>query len=1066
MSKDNFDTLDNAPTMPGEPEGQILSGQYKIIRQIGSGGMGTVYLAQDMELDNEVAVKVLPAILANNKRAIDNLRREAKTALKLSHHNIVRLRTFQSDEAIKYLVMEYIDGGNLEERISAAGALSVDETIKIFSQVAAGLDYAHSQNVLHRDIKPANIMLTRSGTAKLADFGIARQLKDSMTRITGKETSGTLLYMAPEQFRGNEPDHRSDIYSLAASIYECLSGKPPFCRGSIEYQIINVAPEPLNKLNQKQNSALLKALSKEPDKRQNSAKELLADLGADYKTINWQPLSKVREKKSQESTLDYAKTISPRKEWKHKGAVLKALTKAAKTFAVVVILTLLVAGIFRINEKYHVVEKAKVLVCKLIDRWFGAEKIWNDANDTAQKGNYARAIKLLDELISKYPNTEYERKAKEIKPAWIKKYAEMLAQKGDYVQAINLLDELIDNYPNTEYEQWAKETKPKWEKDNAIAVFQKGGYAQAIELLDGIISKYPDTDPVVKWAKETKPAWGKEYAKILFQKDDYDQAIKLLDEIISEYPDTDSVVQWAKETKPEWEKKKQIKDSLSHAQDFISKEQFSEASDCVVKVLKIDSENEEAKRLQAVIGREQQFKAFLKDGNDAETLQEWEKAKEAYNQALNIKPDNAGVKDKLNNCQYNVYLSKAETAREQAETAREQKDWEEASINYREALKYKYVAETEAKLIEVEKQLQRLQEYLKWVTDARKAEKDAEKNAGKEGSLPALYKAVKCYEEALKYADDESLREETNKKIKPLKSEIDEIEKKRKFDGLLSLAIGYYKEKRCIEARKAVNDAIALYPNNQVALDLKEKIIKDCNEKIITNSIGMQLMSISPGTFSMGSPPSEQGDSDEHPQHEVKISRYFYIGIYEVTQRQYQKIMGNNPSEFDGDDLPEEQVSWNDANEFCKRLSQKEGEHYRLPTEAEWEYACRAGTTTAFNHGQNGLTTIRPICWCSDNGILGSARQTKPVSSYNPNTWGLYDMHGNVWEWCQDWYDENYYSQSPSVDPQGQSSGSTRVLRGGSWYDTPKDCRSAKRDCLKPDNSRDKIGFRVVREAD
>lgn len=282
MSKDNFDTLDSQPTIPGEPSGQILSGRYKIVREIGSGGMGTVYLAEDTELDNmQVAVKVLPTILSNNKRSIDNLRREAKTALKLTHPNIVRLHTFQSDEAIKYLVMEYVDGGNLEEKILKAGALNVDDTLKIFTQVAAGLDYAHSQNVLHRDIKPANIMLTKDGKAKLADFGIARQLKDSMTRITGKETSGTLLYMAPEQFRGGEPDHRSDIYSLAASIYECISGHPPFWRGSIEYQIMNEEPAPLEKLNDNQNTVLLRALSKDSKERQSVAKELIDEFNAD-----------------------------------------------------------------------------------------------------------------------------------------------------------------------------------------------------------------------------------------------------------------------------------------------------------------------------------------------------------------------------------------------------------------------------------------------------------------------------------------------------------------------------------------------------------------------------------------------------------------------------------------------------------------------------------------------------------------------------------------------------------------------------------------------------------------
>ncbi|MBN2590024.1 MAG: protein kinase [Sedimentisphaerales bacterium] len=284
MSENNFDTIGNQPTIPGEPGGHILSGRYKIVRELGSGGMGVVYLARDLELEMDVAIKVLPAILARNKRAIENLRREARTTLKLTHPNIVRLYHFQSEEEIKYIVMEYVDGGNLEEKISAAGALTLDETVKIFSQVAAGLDYAHSQNVLHRDIKPANIMLSKDGKAKLADFGIARQLKDSMTRITGKETSGTLLYMAPEQFRGGEPDHRSDIYSLAASIYECLSGKPPFWRGSIEYQVMHEEPARLEKLNEKQNSVLLNALAKKPVTRQSCARDLLGELDGSDKT--------------------------------------------------------------------------------------------------------------------------------------------------------------------------------------------------------------------------------------------------------------------------------------------------------------------------------------------------------------------------------------------------------------------------------------------------------------------------------------------------------------------------------------------------------------------------------------------------------------------------------------------------------------------------------------------------------------------------------------------------------------------------------------------------------------
>ncbi|MFA5292139.1 MAG: SUMF1/EgtB/PvdO family nonheme iron enzyme [Phycisphaerae bacterium] len=1049
MSEDGFDTLDNAPTMPGEQEGQILSGQYKIIRQIGYGGMGMVYLAQDIELDDKVAVKVLPTILANNKRAIDNLRKEAKTALKLSHHNIVRLRTFQSDEAIKYLVMEYIDGGSLEEKIISAGTLSVDETIEIFSQVAVGLDYAHSQNVLHRDIKPANIMLTKSGTAKLADFGIARQLKDSMTRITGKETSGTLLYMAPEQFRGGEPDHRSDIYSLAASIYESLSGKPPFWRGSIEYQIVNVPPRPLDKLSQKQNTALLKALSKEPGKRQNSAKELLVDLGADSKTINWQSL-RIRGKKAYKGTIDYAKTISFKEERKPKIAMIKA-------FAVMIIFVLLMAGVFGIDKKYdlnHKWQELKNYTVEKIDVFFGAGKIWKNAEISAQKGDYDQAIDLLDKLITKYPDSKYTPQALAAQPEWEEENAKITVSKGDYTQAIELLDKLIAKYPNTEYAKWALATKPKWEKDNAIMVAQKGDYAQAIKLLDKIRNKYPNTE-YVPWAVTTKPAWKKEYAKILFQKGDYAQAINQLDDLIAEYPNTE-YAKWALATKPEWEDKKQITDLLSQARDLISKEQFNRASDCVEKVLKIDTENEEAKKLQAVIGREQQFRAFLRDGNDAETLREWEKAIEAYNQALKIKPNNIEVKDKLDTCNHNIYLSKAEAAQKR-------EAWEEAIANYKKALEYKDVPDTRAKLIVAEQEWRNLQEYLKWIREAQRAEKDAEKNAEKEGSLPALYTTLKCYEEAQKYTN-KSLKE----KIESLKSQIAKIEKQKKFKELLSLAIEKYNKKQCEEASAAIKDAIDLFPDNQEAIFWKNEIASGCSDKIITNSIGMKLVLLPVDKFIMGSPLSEERTPDESPQHEVKISKRLYIGVYEVTQKQFKDVTGRNPSDFRGNDnLPVEQVSWNDANEFCMKLSlkeQKKGGYYRLPTEAEWEYACRAGTDTAFNNRQNGLQEVRKICWCSYDGRPGGARRTKPVGSFTPNTWGLYDMSGNVWEWCQDWYDENYYSQSPSVDPHGPDSGQYRVLRGGSWYDTPKDCRSAKRYYLKPDNSRDRIGFRVVFE--
>jgi len=235
---------------------------------------------------------------------------------------------------------------------------------------------------------------------------------------------------------------------------------------------------------------------------------------------------------------------------------------------------------------------------------------------------------------------------------------------------------------------------------------------------------------------------------------------------------------------------------------------------------------------------------------------------------------------------------------------------------------------------------------------------------------------------------------------------------------------------------------------------------------VVANSIGMKLVYISSGEFVMGSPANEQGrHSDEGPQHKVKISMGFWMGVTEVTQKQYQAVMGTNPSFFKGDNLPVSGLNWNDAVEFCRKLSQKEGGTYRLPTEAEWEYSCRAGTTTPFYFGETISTDQANYDgnYAYGNGRKGVVRrELTPVGSFQANAFGLYDMHGNVFEWCQDRFGKSYYSNSPEVDPQGPSFGEYRVIRGGSWSTEPWFCRSAMRFADRPDERRLGGGLRVV----
>ena len=226
-----------------------------------------------------------------------------------------------------------------------------------------------------------------------------------------------------------------------------------------------------------------------------------------------------------------------------------------------------------------------------------------------------------------------------------------------------------------------------------------------------------------------------------------------------------------------------------------------------------------------------------------------------------------------------------------------------------------------------------------------------------------------------------------------------------------------------------------------------------------TNSLGMKFVYIKPGTFMMGSPSSEADREDDERQHRVTLTKGYYLQSTEVTQGQWQAVMGDNPSRFKscGADCPVEQVSWDDIQEFIKKLNQRDSDYqYRLPTEAEWEYAARAGSESRFCFGDSD-ETLKEYTWFEDN----SGGKTHPVSEKRPNKWGLYDMYGNVWEWCQDWYNEDYPGGSVT-DPRGPSSGDARVLRGGSWGHFAGDCRSADRGGYGPTNRFLNQGFRLV----
>ena len=256
----------------------------------------------------------------------------------------------------------------------------------------------------------------------------------------------------------------------------------------------------------------------------------------------------------------------------------------------------------------------------------------------------------------------------------------------------------------------------------------------------------------------------------------------------------------------------------------------------------------------------------------------------------------------------------------------------------------------------------------------------------------------------------------------------------------------------------------AFYDRLQRALPIVEQVTEQAEKKsppkpdkavpslpsTYTNSIGMEFVLIPAGTFEMG---SNKGDDDERPVHTVEITEPFYLGKYPVMQAEWEAVMGGNPSDFEGANRPVDSVSWDDAQEFIRKLQEKDGgDRYRMPTEAEWEYACRAGEGDAYERD------LDAVAWYDEN----SGDETHPVGEKQPNAWGLYDMLGSVWEWVQDRYKKGYYERSPRQDPQGPEKGKTRMLRGGAFLDVGVLVRCSARLDGYPYNRFNFLGFRVV----
>ena len=791
-----YNTIDGNVTIPAGGVGALLAGRYRVVRQLGQGGMGSVWLAEDTQLDNKLfAIKMLPSILVSNKRAYQQLKTEALVAMKLVHPNIVQLRAFEENDGNPFLVMDYVDGQTLDDYLVEEGngelgmgnGLSESEVLRLLKPIAAALDYAHGKGIVHRDVKPGNVMVAKDGTPYILDFGIAREIQETMTRVTGKLSSGTLLYMSPEQLNGDAPTKEQDVYSFAAMAYECLKGEPPFARGNIEFQIMNKAPEPLAGSGVSAAPlavGIMFGLAKKPEDRPATCAAVLKGDLSDH----------VEREERVAGGVDDSGHKEQKERKEQKGGVGKVLVAAA-------LLAALACGAW----------------------WWQGER---NVTDGTTGTNATATIPVPP--VPTYPT------------------------ESDVT-------------------------------DIAVEATVQKARVERIDDADGF--------------KEKKDA---------------------------------------------------LSDDLTRA-----------------------TANEKVKR--------------------------WADAAQ-------------GFTNYVDDCKVLLALDKERHA------ARESKSKAEAAKNR--------ASEVGAS------------QYAKPLWDATIAL--LEEASGKFDSM-AFAEAAQKYDTAVSQFD--ICVTEAN------------AERKRQEDEAAAQAKAE-QEKREREAAEAKAKAEREAPRNG-----------ECRTLTLPGDVKMEMIYVAPGSFTMGSPSSEDGHEGDETQHRVTLTKGYWLGKYEVTQRQWESVMGNNPSYFKGGDRPVENVSWKDCQEFCRKVNdaaiQQFGGGARLPTEAEWEYACRAGTTTAFSWG-NALNGDKANCngnYPCGTTVKGCYReQTADVGSYSPNVWGFYDMHGNVWEWCSDWYGS--YG-GDATDPIGPAPGEFRVLRGGGWLRYARYCRSAFRNRHNPGLRFSGYGFRL-----
>jgi formylglycine-generating enzyme required for sulfatase activity/serine/threonine protein kinase len=1109
-----------AAKRPAQAGGTELSGnfgRYRIIRALGKGAMGTVYLAQDTHIERQVALKTPHFTEDPTGEQMERFIREARAAGNLRHANICPIHDFGQIDGKHYISMAYIEGRPLSAFIKPDKPQTERQILIVIRKLALALQEAHDHEIVHRDLKPANIMVDTKGEPIIMDFGLARQARrgDDIRLTQTGNIIGTPAYMSPEQVEG-EPDKigpPTDQYSLGVILYELLTSQLPF-KGTI----VGVMGQILTKevrhpsklrpdLDPRIEAVCMKLMAKTPAGRFASLKAAADELATilkspaakatptqDKLTSSPAPLPTGDRLRADAGASQMRKSLKPKAVTESDLASLEELARkcySRRDFDQVIQVIERIPEDRRNAALETLLEKARgkadeiaFLICEIDE----AERL-TDAQT---------ALKKADALLTVKPG---HHRALEMQEKY-SGYGE-----GGAVR-IGVLDQFRRPLNDGGWIPWSVLALglAVFGVMTGVMVIYLNRTAVVIDIQD------PGVEVAVKGTTLTVTGPDQQSVKVT----PGDQKLTITCNGLETITPSFTIKKGEKRTVTVSILDSKLVAWLDNEILPLTPVHGDKASNSpnvgIQEVVKISpAKKKPADPTQGTPDVDSKpniaaapltfFRPFLVRG-------EWRIASDELIQPT-LATTFGGDNDVLQLLAFG----------------------EEALSNYDLTLEVKKTGGRDATGI-----------FFHWLGPGHYRRFDLERNSAVNSSY--------VYDGIRNEGDRKGLDYSSNR-WNSLKVEVRGDTFRAYLDGVLQFepsadarfthgriclftdaATARFRRIKVTDPNgKALFEGLPELPspsNNTTPRDnlgkssrpvtAGETAAKTSQKQwaerlktpvVSTNSLGMKLVLIPPGEFQMGSPKSEGWRQDQEQQHRIRITKPFYLGVYEVTQSEFERVTGRNPSFFsnsggqaeaatgvDTSRYPAEQVSWYDAVEFCNKLSEKEGRRpyyeivdvereadggikkakvsieggagYRLPTEAQWEYACRAGTTTPFNFGtaNNGAESN-----CLGNGPYGTEEKgpalgrTVPVGSYRPNAYGLYDMHGNVLEWCWDLYDSNYYKYSPKSDPPGALTGSERVFRGGHWGPYAAYCRSAFRDKHSPELRVFIVGFRVACDA-